>query len=183
MPEVDDFDCVFLVLEYIAYDMKKFLSKTSCQIEFDHLKVITYNLLCAVNYLHSVNVMHRDIKPKNILIDCNCNIKITGLGQARTIESKDLDSKRPKTVHVTSRWYRAPEIILGKEDYDASVDCWSLGCVLGELLSYSRIREDKSLKSDGRILQRGDSSRFPVTPKRKNKTNCSSKNMSFMGSD
>ena len=63
-------------------------------IDEDHIKVILYNSLCALNFIHSANILHRDLKPSNILIDKNCNIKICDFGLARTMQKKtELDMK------------------------------------------------------------------------------------------
>jgi len=78
-------DWLFLVMEYFPSDLKKVLNRSST-IEFneDHVLIITYNILCAINYIHSAGIMHRDIKPANILIDDNCQIKICDFGFSRT---------------------------------------------------------------------------------------------------
>lgn len=78
---------VFIVMDYVKNDLKQVLDFKESEImkEFDesHVTIILYNMLCAVNFLHSTNIMHRDIKPGNILIDSNCNIKICDFGLAR----------------------------------------------------------------------------------------------------
>jgi mitogen-activated protein kinase 1/3 len=78
-------DWLFLVMEYFPSDLKKVLNRSST-IEFneDHVLIITYNIICAINYIHSAGIMHRDIKPANILIDDNCQIKICDFGFSRT---------------------------------------------------------------------------------------------------
>ena len=78
-------------------------------------------------------MIHRDIKPANILVDENCNLILCDFGLARTLGTK----KRPMTAHVVSRWYRAPEVILGNTSYDQSLDVWSVGCVLAELIGFT----------------------------------------------
>ena len=78
--------------------------------------------------------MHRDLKPQNLLIDKNGNIKLADFGLARAFGLP----VKTYTHEVVTLWYRAPEIILIKKDYDFSVDIWSIGCILFELLHCSQ---------------------------------------------
>ena len=82
-------DHVFIVMEYIESDLRKLL-KNSKDIEIDdqHIVTILYNILCALNTIHSANVIHRDIKPANILIDGNCAVKICDFGLSRCLPAK-----------------------------------------------------------------------------------------------
>jgi len=75
--------------------------------------------------------MHRDLKPNNLLVNANCDLKICDLGLARL--SAELENSF-MTVYVVTRWYRAPELLLGKKDYDKTIDMWAVGCILAELL-------------------------------------------------
>ena len=96
-------------------------------IEIRH---IMYQLLESINILHGKMILHRDIKPENILIDQNKNLKLADFGLAK----KATFLQRRKSNSVVSLWYRAPEIILGTEDYFLGIDMWSIGCIFGELL-------------------------------------------------
>jgi len=80
-------------------------------------------------------IMHRDIKPDNILIDASGKLKLADFGLAK----KASFLQRRKSNAIVSLWYRAPEIILGSEDYFLGVDMWSVGCIFGELMSKSPI--------------------------------------------
>ena len=144
------------MLEWVPRDLKKLLRedvpKNFCD---EHAKIVLYNMLCAVNFLHSANVMHRDIKSGNILIDDTCSIKLCDFGLSRTLPEEsnplfDTDSVRLKGLqtqpqvplkqlrrlsqHVTTRFYRSPEIILTQQSYTTKLDVWSLGCVFAEIL-------------------------------------------------
>lgn len=80
-----------------------------------------------MKYIHSAGVVHRDLKPSNILIDENCDLKICDFGLARTL-------KLSMTGYVTTRYYRAPEIMLTWQNYGVEVDMWSSGCILAEMI-------------------------------------------------
>ena len=77
---------IFLVMEYIPNDVKRMLDTISpTNFSEDHVRIILYNTLCSINYIGSSGLMHRDIKPMNILIDSNCLVKICDFGLSRTI--------------------------------------------------------------------------------------------------
>merc|ERR1719183_1052652 len=86
--------------------------------------------------MHSGQMLHRDIKPSNILLNSECQVKVCDFGLARSVvQQTDHASNPVLTDYVATRWYRAPEILLGSTSYTKGVDTWSVGCILGELLS------------------------------------------------
>jgi serine/threonine protein kinase len=138
IPEESGFDSVFLVMNYMPNSLRNLFTRSiegHIQLtEKEHLLTILYNLLCSINFLHSANIMHRDLKPDNILIESRCQVLLCDFGLSRTIEG--LDSNHGSLgAKVGTRWYRAPEVILGCPDYDHRIDVWSLGCVLWELMA------------------------------------------------
>jgi serine/threonine protein kinase len=95
------------------------------------VRYLLYQLLRGLKYLHSAGVIHRDLKPGNLLLNANCDLKISDFGLARTVEP---DGGAQLTQYVVTRWYRAPELLLMTSSYTAAVDVWSVGCIFAELL-------------------------------------------------
>ena len=231
------FDSIYLIFECLPSDLKK-LIKSSNYLTIDDVRKYIYHILCGLKYIHSCSVLHRDLKPGNILIDHNYQIKICDFGLARCVnidnedeieetvqEEKQIDKsklekhneflkkysssttdknekKEPKeetpnnkegnsttkssknkippklkflknqkkeqilSVHVVSRWYRAPELILIETNYTGSIDVWSVGCIFAELMMM--MRENAPTFTDRQPLFPGKSC-FPLSPPGKNK--------------
>eukprot|EP01103_Thecamoeba_quadrilineata_P018958 TRINITY_DN7497_c0_g1_i1.p1 TRINITY_DN7497_c0_g1~~TRINITY_DN7497_c0_g1_i1.p1 ORF type:complete len:424 (+),score=97.47 TRINITY_DN7497_c0_g1_i1:56-1327(+) len=125
---------IYLVFEYMETDLHAVIRAGI--LEDIHKQYIMYQLLKAIKYMHSANVLHRDLKPSNLLLNSDCFLKIADFGLARSIASliNETDANPILTDYVATRWYRAPEILLGSTKYTKGVDVWSIGCILGELL-------------------------------------------------
>lgn len=103
-----------------------------------HKQYVVYQVLRALKFMHSGDLIHRDIKPSNILLNSDCAIKLCDFGLARSVAHKaaaSLSSDPVMTDYVATRWYRAPEILLGSASYTKGVDIWAVGCLLGEMIA------------------------------------------------
>lgn len=118
---------VFLVFPYITNDLHVLIQKTV--LLGDEIRYVLRQIVDGMVYLKSKRVIHRDLKTSNILIDDDYTVKIADFGLAKV----HLDDEC-NTPGVVTLWYRAPELLLGSRSYDYSVDVWSLGCILGEML-------------------------------------------------
>lgn len=122
---------IYLVFEYMEIDLHH-VNRADI-LQDIHKVYIVYQLLKCLKYLHSGDIIHRDLKPANLLLDAECNLKVADFGLARSISDHDTGAC-VMTDYVATRWYRAPEIVLGSTDYSKAVDMWSVGCILGEIL-------------------------------------------------
>lgn len=101
----------------------------------EHCQYFIYQILRALKAIHSADVLHRDLKPSNLLVNADCSLKICDFGLARPTIPIDDDDTSALTEYVATRWYRAPEIMLSLKLYSKAIDMWSVGCILGEMLS------------------------------------------------
>ncbi|KAK4188060.1 kinase-like domain-containing protein [Podospora australis] len=99
-----------------------------------HFQSFIYQILCGLKYIHSANVLHRDLKPGNLLVNADCELKICDFGLARGFSIDPEENAGYMTEYVATRWYRAPEIMLSFQNYTKAIDVWSVGCILAELL-------------------------------------------------
>lgn len=133
-PTSTDFNEVYLVTELMDADLHTVICSEQPLSE-DHVQFFIYHILRALLYLHSANVVHRDLKPLNVLVNKNCDIKLCDFGLARGRAGfSEEDDDFLRTEYVGTRWYRAPEVVLTSMEYTAAVDMWSAGCILGELM-------------------------------------------------
>ncbi|XP_069683771.1 cyclin-dependent kinase 1 [Periplaneta americana] len=121
---------LYLIFEFLSMDLKKYLdSLGSSKMDPKLVKSYLYQITQAILFCHQRRVLHRDLKPQNLLIDKNGVIKVGdfGLGRAFGIPV------RVYTHEVVTLWYRAPEVLLGSSRYSCPVDMWSIGCIFAEM--------------------------------------------------
>lgn len=122
---------IYLTFEYMETDLHAVIRANI--LEEIHKQYIMYQVFKALRYMHSGELLHRDMKPSNILLNSECLVKVCDFGLARSVSSQRGDNP-VLTDYVATRWYRAPEILLGSTKYTKGVDMWSIGCIFGELL-------------------------------------------------
>ncbi|RWS09020.1 cyclin-dependent kinase 2-like protein, partial [Dinothrombium tinctorium] len=120
---------LYLVFEYLDQDLKKLLDNSAAGLSKPLVKSYMLQLLQGIAHCHAHRVIHRDLKPQNLLIDKAGNIKLADFGLARSISLPI----RTYTHEVVTLWYRAPEILLGSRYYGPAVDIWSIGCIFAEM--------------------------------------------------
>lgn len=122
---------LYLVFEFVDKDLKKYFDSTEGPLSPQLVKWYTLQLLRGLEFCHVKGVMHRDLKPQNILISRDGSLKIADFGLARAF----VPPIRPFTHEVVTLWYRAPEILLGCKTYALPVDMWSVGTILAEMVT------------------------------------------------
>jgi serine/threonine protein kinase len=130
---LDEFNDLYIFTELLETDLSSII-KSSQPLTAEHTQFFLYQLLRGLKYLHSANILHRDLKPRNILVNTNCDLKICDFGLSRA-ELVGLEvSSGSMSDYVATRWYRAPELILTYKKYTKALDVWSVGVIFGELL-------------------------------------------------
>nr|AAC60520.1 p34cdc2 kinase [Caenorhabditis elegans] len=122
---------LFLIFEFLSFDLKRYMDQLGKDeyLPLETLKSYTFQILQAMCFCHQRRVIHRDLKPQNLLVDNNGAIKLADFGLARAI-----GIPIPVYTHeVVTLWYRAPEILMGAQRYSMGVDMWSIGCIFAEM--------------------------------------------------
>ena len=138
------FNSVIVVLDLMDTDLYHIIYSEQ-RLSIDHRRYFMYQLLRGMKYIHSANILHRDLKPSNILVNANCDLKICDFGLARvqngssnssllTQGNGDANEQDFMSEYVTTRWYRAPEVLLTSGQYGPELDIWSIGCIFAELV-------------------------------------------------
>jgi len=125
----DESGDVVIAFEFLEHDLSGIINDCSVEMNESIVKSIAKQLLQAVDYIHSQNIMHRDIKSSNILLSRDGSLKLADFGLARRN-----DNDCGYSCDVVTRWYRAPEVLLGDKYYGFGIDMWSVGCILAELM-------------------------------------------------
>ncbi|KAJ7960678.1 Mitogen-activated protein kinase [Quillaja saponaria] len=133
-PSRRDFKDIYVVFELMESDLHQVI-KANDDLTKEHYQFFLYQLLRALKYIHTANVYHRDLKPKNILANANCKLKICDFGLAR-VAFNDTPATVFWTDYVATRWYRAPELCGSFfSKYTPAIDIWSIGCIFAEVLT------------------------------------------------
>ncbi len=130
---------LYLVFEWVDKDLKKYMDSIPrsltppCEaiVDMRLVKSYMYQMLKGMEFCHARGIMHRDLKPQNLLVDKHGTLKLADFGLARAF----MIPIRAYTHEVVTLWYRAPEILLGQRAYAPAVDMWSIGTIFVELLN------------------------------------------------
>lgn len=122
---------MYLVFEFLDQDLKKYIDYVQKPLPIMLIKSYLEQILKGIAFCHSHRVLHRDLKPQNLLIDRTGVIKLADFGLARAFGVP----VRTYTHEVITLWYRAPEILLGGKQYSTPVDIWSIGCIFAEMVT------------------------------------------------
>ncbi|KAK4587043.1 hypothetical protein RGQ29_023967 [Quercus rubra] len=133
-PSRREFKDIYVVFELMESDLHQVI-KANDDLTPEHYQFFLYQLLRGMKYIHTANVFHRDLKPKNILANADCKLKICDFGLAR-VAFNDTPTAIFWTDYVATRWYRAPELCGSFfSKYTPAIDIWSIGCIFAELLT------------------------------------------------
>ena len=131
-PEIARRGDVFFVFEYVPHDLSGLLA-AGYTFSPELKKSLVLQLLQALQHLHSLQFIHRDLKSSNLLITAHHQLKLADFGLARRIESH----VREMTYQVITLWYRPPELLLGQTVYGTEIDMWSFACIVYELYTFT----------------------------------------------
>ncbi|KAF6020572.1 MAPK14 [Bugula neritina] len=123
---IEKFSDVYLVTNLMGADLNNIVRTQ--KLTDEHVQFLIYQILRGLKYVHSAGIIHRDLKPSNIAVNEDCELKILDFGLARQADDS-------MTGYVATRWYRAPEIMLNWMHYNRTVDIWSVGCIMAELMT------------------------------------------------
>jgi serine/threonine protein kinase len=129
----EDFDEIYVVSELMETDLSSII-KSPQHLSDEHCQFFLYQILRGLKYMHTACILHRDLKPRNLLVNSNCDLKICDFGLARAAFSGMKVPATEMTDYVATRWYRAPEVLLAYKFYTKAMDMWSVGCIFAELL-------------------------------------------------
>ena len=131
-----------LVFEYVTRSLESYINdfiKEKKHIPIEKIKKISKQLLLGLDYCHKKNIVHRDLKPENVLFTNDEQVKICDFGS-----SKCINEGVTSTPYIVSRYYRAPELILGKNNYNSKIDIFAAGCIIAELFTLTPLFPGKT---------------------------------------
>ncbi|KAM7153949.1 cyclin-dependent kinase 15 [Macrochelys suwanniensis] len=123
-------DTLTFVFEYMHTDLAQYMAQHPGGLHAHNVMLFMFQLLRGLAYIHQQHILHRDLKPQNLLISCLGELKLAdfGLARAKSIPSHTYSSE------VVTLWYRPPDVLLGATDYSSDLDIWGAGCILVEML-------------------------------------------------
>lgn len=142
-PLPSPFNDVYVVMELLESDLHRIIYSKQ-ELTEEHIRYFLYQILRGLKFIHSANVLHRDIKPGNLLLTSTCDLKICDFGMARGISASPKEHAGFMTAYVATRWYRAPEVMLSFRQYTFTIDVWSVACIFAEMLGRQHLFPGKN---------------------------------------
>lgn len=124
-------DILYFVFEFMQENLYQLIKDRDTHFPENTIKVILLQIIAGLAFMHRHGFFHRDLKPENLLCNGPELVKIADFGLAREIRSRP-----PYTDYVSTRWYRAPEVLLHSTRYSAAIDLWAVGCIASELYTF-----------------------------------------------
>ncbi|XP_066559266.1 cyclin-dependent kinase 18 [Amia ocellicauda] len=139
-----------LVFEYLDSDLKQYLDNCGNIMSMHNVKIFTFQLLRGLSYCHKRKILHRDLKPQNLLINDKGELKLAdfGLARAQSVPTKTYSNE------VVTLWYRPPDVLLGSTEYSTQIDMWGVGCILYEMVTGRPMFPGSTVKEELHLIFR-----------------------------
>ncbi|KAJ8360545.1 hypothetical protein SKAU_G00170700 [Synaphobranchus kaupii] len=144
-------DCsLTLVFEYLDSDLKQYLDSCGNLMSMYNVKIFMFQLLRGLSYCHKRKILHRDLKPQNLLINDKGELKLAdfGLARAKSVPTKTYSNE------VVTLWYRPPDVLLGSTEYSTPIDMWGVGCILSEMATGRPMFPGSTVKEELHLIFR-----------------------------
>uniref|UniRef100_A0AAQ6ARX4 cyclin-dependent kinase n=1 Tax=Amphiprion ocellaris TaxID=80972 RepID=A0AAQ6ARX4_AMPOC len=142
--------CLTLVFEYLDSDLKQYLDNCGNLMSMHNVKIFMFQLLRGLSYCHKRKILHRDLKPQNLLINDKGELKLAdfGLARAKSVPTKTYSNE------VVTLWYRPPDVLLGSTEYSTPIDMWGVGCILYEMATGRPLFPGATVKEELHLIFR-----------------------------
>ncbi|XP_055454101.1 cyclin-dependent kinase 18 isoform X2 [Psammomys obesus] len=139
-----------LVFEYLDSDLKQYLDHCGNLMNMHNVKIFMFQLLRGLAYCHRRKILHRDLKPQNLLINERGELKLAdfGLARAKSVPTKTYSNE------VVTLWYRPPDVLLGSTEYSTPIDMWGVGCILYEMATGKPLFPGSTVKEELHLIFR-----------------------------
>lgn len=140
-----------LVFEYLDKDLKQYMDDCGNILSMNNVKLFLFQLLRGLAYCHRRRILHRDLKPQNLLINDKGELKLAdfGLARAKSVPTKTYSNE------VVTLWYRPPDVLLGSTEYSTQIDMWGVGCIFFEMACGRPLFPGSTVEEELRLIFKG----------------------------